>query len=92
MYLHVSPYDTQLGVGSTYPYGQSVDASTLTSGNYQLLAEGFNGSIYATMIADGEVIVRDFVPAQRRSDGKVGMYDMVSHDFFTSEGSGDFTL
>ena len=92
VYLHVSTYDTQFGVGSTYPYGQSVDASTLTSGNYQLLAEGFNGSIYATLIADGEVIVRDFVPARRTSDGKVGMYDMVTHNFFTSAGSGDFTL
>lgn len=92
MYLHVSPYDTQLGVGSNYPYGQSVDASTLTSGNYLLLAEGFNGSIYATMIADGEVIVRDLVPARRTSDNKVGMYDMVSHNFFTSAGSGEFAL
>lgn len=39
---------------------------------------------------DGE-IVRDMIPCYRKSDGEIGMYDLVSKIFFTNAGSGAFT-
>lgn len=44
---------------------------------------------YLKMYMDGE-LVRDFVPCYRKSDGEIGMYDLVSNSFFTNAGSGTF--
>ena len=41
-------------------------------------------------IWENESVIKNFIPAQRDSDGKIGMYDMVSGTFFTNAGSGDF--
>ena len=35
-------------------------------------------------------LVRDFVPAQRTSDGTVGLYDLVHSKFYGNDGSGAF--
>ncbi len=50
----------------------------------------FKGHIYYLKITEGSSIVRDFVPAQRNSDGVLGMYDLASNTFFTNQGSGTF--
>lgn len=34
----------------------------------------------------------DFVPCYRKSDNKPGMYDLVTNQFFTNQGSGEFTI
>ena len=54
-------------------------------------------TLYATMRlyhckmwTDGE-LVRDFIPAQRDSDSKIGLYDSVSKTFFTDANGGNFT-
>lgn len=36
------------------------------------------------------VLVRNFIPAIRKEDGKPGMYDKVSGQFFTNAGTGEF--
>lgn len=41
------------------------------------------------MRVDGNV-VRNFIPAKRNSDNEIGMYDLVSGQFFTNQGTGDF--
>lgn len=38
-----------------------------------------------------ENLIRDFVPCYRKSDGKGGMYDLVTGRLFPSMGSGEFT-
>ena len=45
--------------------------------------------IYFCKITNSGELVRDFVPAKNASD-VVGMYDMVSGQFFTNEGTGTF--
>ena len=35
--------------------------------------------------------VRDFIPAKRKSDGMIGLYDLVSGTFFTDANGGNFT-
>lgn len=38
---------------------------------------------------DGE-LVADFVPCYRKSDNKPGMYDLVTNEFFSNQGTGQF--
>lgn len=45
---------------------------------------------YLKMYTDG-VLVRDFVPVKRDSDGKIGLWDNVSSTFFKNLGTGVFT-
>ena len=49
------------------------------------------GDVYSCKIYDGYTVVRDFVPAIRTSDNKVGFYDFANSKFYTNNGSGDFT-
>ncbi len=48
------------------------------------------GKMYSAQITENQSIVRNLVPAQRNSDGAVGMYDTVSGTFFGNKGSGEF--
>lgn len=37
-----------------------------------------------------DVLVRDFIPARRISDNKIGLYDCVENEFYTNAGTGEF--
>lgn len=50
----------------------------------------FTGSIYKCIIWDNGVPVRDLYPALRKSDNKPGMYDRITKQFFTNQGTGEF--
>ena len=55
-------------------------------------AENFKSTkIYYFKIYDeNRVLIRDYVPAKRKSDSAIGMYDMVSETFFANAGTGAF--
>ena len=59
------------------------------------LSSGFSTSakLYYCKIwnADG-VLVRDFIPCYRKSDGTAGVYDLVNKGFYTNVGSGAFVV
>ena len=63
--------------------------------NWHIFGNAYNGGAcplrlyYLKMYTDG-VLVRDFIPVQRSSDGVYGMYDNVSGEFFGNSGSGAF--
>lgn len=42
-------------------------------------------------ITEGNTISLDLVPCYRKSDGEIGMYDLVSKTFLTNAGTGTFT-
>ena len=46
--------------------------------------------IYHMQITDGSALVRNFIPARRNSDGELGMYDLVSGNFFMNSGTDEF--
>lgn len=46
---------------------------------------------YRFSISINGLFVRDFIPAKRKSDNVIGMYDIASGRFFTNSGSGSFT-
>ena len=49
------------------------------------------GVLYGAKIYDSDgTLLRDFVPAYRKSDSAIGMYDKVTEQFFTNAGSGTF--
>lgn len=50
----------------------------------------FRGRMYSAIITKGNDIVADFIPCLRKSDGKVGMYDKITQQFFTNKGTGEF--
>ena len=51
----------------------------------------YNLRVYYFKIYDGETLVRHLIPVQRKSDNVVCMYDLVTNEFFTNQGTGSFT-
>lgn len=47
--------------------------------------------LYSFIIYDGNTLVRDFKPCIRISDNKVGLYDLITKQFYTNQGTGQFT-
>ncbi len=47
-------------------------------------------NIYAFKLWDGEELIRDYVPCLRKGDNKPGMYDLVTNEFYTNQGEGEF--
>lgn len=79
----------------------SFDAQTFTSSyNLYLLALNkadvlddrlFYGRLYYTRIYESDVLVRDYVPVKRVSDGAIGLFDRVGQTFYANAGTGKFT-
>ena len=46
--------------------------------------------IYYTKIWDNDVLIRNYIPAYRKSDAEVGLYDLVNGKFYTNDGTGTF--
>lgn len=42
-------------------------------------------------IYDNGKLIRDFIPAKRKLDGVIGMYDLVGRKFYTSQNGEAFT-
>ena len=47
--------------------------------------------LYALKISDGNSIVGNFVPCYRKLDGEIGLFDLISKNFYTNDGTGTFT-
>ena len=47
-------------------------------------------TLYSFKIWDNDILVRDFIPCYRISDGAAGLYDTVNGVFYTNQGTGEF--
>lgn len=47
--------------------------------------------IYSYKAYQNGAIIRNFIPCYRKSDGGVGLYDIIGRRFYTNQGSGTFT-
>lgn len=47
--------------------------------------------VYGLKLWDGDTLVRNFIPVRRRSDGVIGMYDLIGRKFYTSPNGVAFT-
>lgn len=48
------------------------------------------GRIYYYTIWEVGVVTHNFLPCYRKSDGEIGMYDVITKQFFTNQGTGTF--
>lgn len=48
--------------------------------------------LYSAKVAVNGDVVADYVPCYRKSDGKSGLYDLVTKTFLVSDGTADFVL
>lgn len=73
---------------ATYPLHLMAEAKTDGTGarNYS------TGRFYSCKIWDDDVLVRDFVPCYRKTDGTAGLYDKVNGVFYENAGTGVFTV
>ena len=82
-----NPYDpdfTEAG-SQMFLFGANQNASTAVS-NWS------KDILYSFKVYRNDVLIHDYVPAKRSSDGKIGLYDAVTGDFFTNaNSSGAFT-
>ena len=53
--------------------------------------DGVASIIYSFLIVNSGVTKLNLIPCYRKSDGVIGMYDMVSQTFYTNVGTGTFT-
>lgn len=51
---------------------------------------GAGMTLYSFRIHEGYRTVRDFIPARRRSDGVIGLYDTATQMLYTNAGTGEF--
>lgn len=64
---------------------------TTYSHNSVSIASMFYGDVYGFKLwQDGTNLSMNLIPAKRNSDNVLGMYDLVSEQFFTNQGTGDF--
>lgn len=80
-------------------YGFSVDGLSLhrgISGDFVgqkaiEFVQGYKGKCYGVKISEGNQLVRHFIPVKRKSDGVIGMYELVGRKFYTSPNGEAFT-
>ena len=88
----------ELEFGNWY---MKIDGQTVQSGNAFDISLGSDtikvmpttndyGRIYYLKIYDGDTLVRDFIPMKRDMDNEIGLYDKITKQFFTNQGTGSF--
>ena len=88
-----NPNNLKTGVGEIYLFANhNSGPGAVTGGTPDMSARQIVGKmkVYSFKMYDNNILVRDFVPVVRKSDGVAGMYDMVGHKFYTNAGSGAF--
>ena len=54
------------------------------------IALGFKGKVYRLKVLKDAAVLANYIPCYRKTDGEVGMYDLVLKKFYGSEGSRKF--
>jgi len=65
--------------------------ANFTLGHYRYGGYQSKNRYYQLCIEKDEVLMRNMIPCYRKSDGEVGMYDIVTGKFYTNTGNGTFT-
>lgn len=74
---------TRKEIDSTYPL-KIFCAHTNFPGNYQ------HQRVYGLKLWDEDILLHNFIPVRRRSDGKIGMLDKIDGQFYTSPNGVEF--
>lgn len=63
---------------------------SFNNGGVPLTGDLYGGKLYSCKIYDNNILVRNFIPCYRFSDGIEGLYDTVGKQFYTNQGTGRF--
>ena len=85
-------------VDSTQVCDLTTFSSNPSSNSYSIYLFRLNGDytqyisskLYKCKMYDNTTIVRNFIPVERQSDSKPGLYDTVNNVFYTNSGTGEF--
>ncbi len=85
-------------INDTIVLNNSVVGDFNTNLNVFIFALNYYGSrnypvsakLYSTKLIENGVLTRDFIPCYRKVDGVIGLYDLVTNEFFTNKGTGVF--
>ena len=88
----------EMRINDTIVLNNSVVGDINTNLNVFIFALNYNGSrnypvsakLYSTKLIENGVLTRDFIPCYRKVDGVIGLYDLVTNEFFTNKGTGVF--
>ena len=96
-YVYINPVDGTYKIDNTEGVFPALPPNLTTECNYGICARiDNNGAVQYknTRIYSFKFyrpnLIGDFVPCYRKSDDTIGMYDLVSNQFFTNAGSGYF--
>lgn len=87
-------------ITSAKSYSATTQASPVMTANLYLFAQNYNGSARFGNVRQvrsfqyydkNNDLICDLIPCYRKSDGVIGMYDIVRKIFLTNAGSGSFT-
>lgn len=70
----------------TTPQNLLVFGYYASSSRYELSSN----TLYHLKLWENNVMVRNFIPCYRKSDGEIGLYDIVNNEFYTNSGTGTF--
>lgn len=87
-------YIEELNIGEKITgttFDENMNGAIISSNIYLLGGKGqVPGKVWLFKIWDNGKLIRDFIPARRLSDNKVGMYDLVGKQFYTSPNGAEF--
>ena len=79
-------------VDFVYPINIFTRSNTPVSGETYTMADKGKSpyKLYTFKCYEDSILVRNFVPCYRKSDDEIGVYDLVSGQFYTNSGTGTF--
>jgi len=66
--------------------------SILVAGTTAAQSASIPCKTFESKMTKAGVVIQDLIPCYRKSDSKPGMYDLVTNQFFTNAGTGDFLV
>lgn len=88
---YIQDLDNETNKVTSLTFDETLYGAKLTN-LYLLFGYGaVKGKVWLLKINDNGKPIRDFIPAKRKSDGMIGMYDLVGRKFYTSPNGVAFT-
>lgn len=90
---YIQDLDNETNKVTSLTFGETFNGAKL-SNLCLLFGYGYGsvkGKVWLLKINDNGKPIRDFIPAKRKSDGTIGMYDLVGRKFYTSPNGVAFT-
>lgn len=73
--------------------GSNTVSERTTNANFLLLLSGSDYGkykVYSCKLYKSNELVRNFIPAIRKSDNVIGLFDLINNTFYTNQGTGTF--